>query len=57
MSTEIKTIKGTYHHHETKATFDVEHRNAEISLTRFFNGKDRGANIQITINNKEYGTN
>lgn len=49
MSTEIKTIKGSCHHHSRKASFDVTHKDAEVSLTRFFNGKDRGTNIQLTV--------
>ena len=57
MSTEIKTIKGSCHSHPRRGSFDVEHKDAEISLTRFFNGKDRGANIQLTVSqNGEYGT-
>ena len=49
MSTEIKTIKGTCHFHPRRGSFKVEHKDAEVSLTRFFNGKDRGANIQLTV--------
>lgn len=57
MSTEIKTIKGSCHYHKRKATFEVEHKDAEVSLTRFFNGKNRGANIQLTVTQDgEYGT-
>jgi len=48
MSTEIKTIKGSYHKH-VGASYKVTHEDAELSLTRFFNGKDRGRNIQLTI--------
>ena len=57
MSTEIKTIKGSCHYHPRKGSFDVEHKDAEVSLTRFFNGKNRGTNIQLTISNDVYGTN
>ena len=57
MSTEIKTIKGSCHYHPRKGSFDVEHKDAEVSLTRFFNGKNRGINIQLTISNDVYGTN
>lgn len=48
MSTYIRTIKGSFHK-EVSASFKVTHSNAEISLTRFYNGKKRGANIQLTI--------
>jgi hypothetical protein len=55
MSTEIKTIEGTCH--SEKKSFDVEHKSAEVSLTRFFNGKDKGTNIQLTVSqNGQYGT-
>lgn len=57
MSTKIKTIKGSCHYHPRKGSFDVEHKDAEVSLTRFFNGKNRGTNIQLTISNDVYGTN
>ena len=57
MSTEIKTIKGSCHYHPRKGSFDVEYKDAEVSLTRFFNGKNRGTNIQLTISNDVYGTN
>ena len=57
MSTEIKTIKGSCHYHPRKGSFDVEHKDAEVSLTRFFNGKNRGINIQLTISNDVYETN
>ena len=57
MSTQIKTIKGSCHYHPRVGSFDVEHKDAEVSLTRFFNGKNRGANIQLTISNDVYGTN
>ena len=57
MSTEIKTIKGSCHYHTNLGSFDIEHRDAEVSLTRFYNGKDRGANIQLTVAQEgEYGT-
>ena len=57
MSTEIKTIKGSCHYHPRKGSFDIEYKDAEIFLTRFFNGKNRGTNIQLTISNDVYGTN
>lgn len=57
MSTEIKTIKGSCHDHPRKGSFDVKYKDAEIFLTRFFNGKNRGTNIQLTISNDVYGTN
>jgi hypothetical protein len=57
MSTKIKTIQGSCHFHPNKATFEVEHKNAEISLTRFWNGKKKGRCIQITVSQDgEYGT-
>lgn len=57
MSTEIATIQGSCHYHPKRGSFGVEHKNAEILLTRFFNGKDRGASIQLTVTQEgEYGT-
>ena len=56
MSTQIKTIKGSCHYYPRNGIFDVEHKDAEVSLTRFFNGKNRGANIQLTVSNDVYGT-
>lgn len=57
MSTEIKTIKGTCHYYPRRGSFDVEHKDAEVSLIRFSNGKDRGVNIQLTVTQDgEYGT-
>jgi hypothetical protein len=57
MSTEIATIQGSCHYYTKRGSFDVEHKNAEILLTRFFNGKDRGASIQLTVTQEgEYGT-
>lgn len=47
MSTEIKTIKGTYHSHFT--TDKVERKEAEIAISRFYNGRELGSNIQLTI--------
>ncbi len=56
MSTEIKTIKGSCHHHPEQGGFDVQHKGAEVSLTRFYNGKDRGTNIQLTVSqNGQFG--
>lgn len=56
MSTEIKTIKGTCHYHPEIGSLKVEHNDAEVSLTRFFNGKDRGVNIQLTVSQQgQYG--
>ena len=49
MSTEIALIKGTYHVHPSKGTFEVEHIEAELQLTRFYNGKDRGRALQLTV--------
>lgn len=56
MSTELKTIKGTCHK-DTSASFKTTHGDAEVYLTRFFNGKDKGVNIQLTVNQEgQYGT-
>jgi hypothetical protein len=56
MSTDIKTIKGTCHQ-PIRGTFGVEHKDAEVHLTRFYNGADRGANIQLTVSQDgQYGT-
>lgn len=49
MSTEIAVIKGTHHVHPSRETFDVKHEDAELYLTRFFNGSDRGRAIQLTV--------
>lgn len=49
MSTKIKTIKGSCHYHSRGGGFDVEHKDADVYLTRFFNGKERGCNIQLTV--------
>ena len=57
MSTEIATIKGTCHYHPRRGTFDVEDRNAEVSITRFWNGARKGRCIQLTVSQSgEYGT-
>ena len=54
MSTKIKTIKGSCHYYSRKDSFEVEHKNAEVSLTRFLNKS--GPNIQLTVSqNGEYG--
>lgn len=55
MSTHIKTIRGTYQYHPKRGSFDIEHKDAEIDLTRFYNGKKRGTNIQLTISQREHG--
>lgn len=49
MSTEIALIKGTHHVHVSKGTFEVKHEKAELYLTRFFNGSERGSAIQLTV--------
>jgi hypothetical protein len=58
MSTEIKTIKGTCHYYPRKGSYDIERKDAELYLTRFYNGKDIGTNIQLTVsqNGGECGT-
>lgn len=57
MSTEIKTIEGTCHKFNPKNQFKPDKVEATISLTRFFNGSDKGPEIQLTISaNNEYGT-
>jgi len=48
MSTEIAEIKGSCHRHVGRG-FEVIHEEATLHLTRFFNGKKRGANIQLTL--------
>lgn len=56
MSTEIKTIKGSCHKHISES-YKVNHSDAKVSLTRFFNGKNKGTNIQLTVSqNGNYGT-
>lgn len=55
MSTKIKTIKGSCHYYPRKGSFDVEHKSAMVSLTRFSN--KGGPNIQLTVSQDgEYGT-
>jgi hypothetical protein len=49
MSTEIKTIRGTHHVHKSIFTFEVERPPADIHVTRFYNGKELGTQVQITI--------
>ena len=49
MSTEIKSIKGSCHYDSRRGGFDVQHGDADVSLTRFYNGKERGRNIQLTV--------
>lgn len=51
MSTEIKTIKGSCHKCISRDSFKVEHGDAELHLTRFFNGQEKNSNIQLTIQN------
>jgi len=48
MSTEIATITGTYHK-KANPDFSVVKDEAELHLTRFFNGKKDGTNIQVTV--------
>lgn len=55
MSTEIKTIKGSCHIYDAEQ-FKVLHKEADLYLTRFFNGIEKGACIQLTISNPELGT-
>jgi hypothetical protein len=49
MSTEITTIKGTCHIDDNEDDFKVADGEAFISLTRFYNGKEKGTNIQLTV--------
>lgn len=49
MSTEIALIKGTHHVHPSKGTFEVKDEEAELQLTRFYNGKKRGRALQLTV--------
>jgi hypothetical protein len=48
MSTHITTIEGTYHS-ESNKDFSVKRSIAKLHLTRFFNGKELGPNIQLTV--------
>lgn len=55
MSTELKIIKGSCHYYPRRGSFDVERKDATISLTRFCN--KGGPNIQLTVSQDgEYGT-
>jgi hypothetical protein len=51
MSTDIKTIKGI----KERGINDIEKSkvNTEMSLTRFFGGKNKGQMLQLTMNNYE----
>ena len=49
MSTEISVIKGTHQVHPLKGLFGVKHEEAELYLTRFYNGSERGSAIQLTV--------
>lgn len=56
MSTLIATIEGSCHYYPIVSTQqnpkgygEIKHGSAELHLTRFFNGKDKGANIQLTV--------
>jgi len=55
MSTEIALIKGTYHVYPNKQTFEVKHEQAELQLTRFYNGKERGRALQLTVGQQGLG--
>jgi len=56
MSTDIKVIEGSCHN-DKKGTFHTEYNTAKVYLTRFYNGEERGSNIQLTVQqNGEYGT-
>lgn len=57
MSTEIFEIKGSCHVDNPGNKFKPKEAEANLYLTRFFNGKDKGPEIQITISaGNEYGT-
>lgn len=49
MSTELSVIKGTCQVHPLKGLFGVKHEEADLYLTRFFNGSERGQAIQLTV--------
>jgi hypothetical protein len=57
MSTEIAEIKGTCHSNYLKDEFTPETEDATLYLTRFYNGGDKGSEIQLTVSaNNTYGT-
>lgn len=53
MSTNIKTIEGTYHVYPRRGSFEVKHEKAELHLTRFYNGIEYGRAIQLTVSNAD----
>jgi hypothetical protein len=48
MSTHIHEMEGTYHS-KANADYSVERDKVTLYLTRFYNGKEYGRNLQITI--------
>lgn len=48
MSTEIHEIEGTYHSN-IYPNFTVERDKATLYLNRFYNGVDRGSELQLTV--------
>lgn len=56
MSTEIRQIEGTCHDTDGN-TGKTIHKSATLYITRFFNGEQKGSNIQLTVSaSNEYGT-
>ncbi len=56
MSTEIIKIDGTCHE-ESRETHKTVHKPAELYLTRFYNGEEKGSSMQLTISaSNSYGT-
>jgi len=49
MSTEIMELEGTQHVPSKENAFKVDHVPSFVHLNRFFNGKDTGPNIQLTV--------
>lgn len=50
MSTELSVIKGTHQVYTKKErTIEMKHEDADLYLTRFFNGSERGQAIQLTV--------
>ena len=54
MSTELKIIKGSWHR-KVRESYKVTRDDAFLDLNTFYNGKDLGTNIQLTISQNGKG--
>ena len=51
MSTNIKTITGRCENPSGSSPTGPQYIDSDISLTRFYGGKEKGTMLQLTINN------